>query len=46
MGYKISNLLPHDQARIAGEVYHPDGTVLNQAKAFIVTKENAEQYKK
>lgn len=45
-GAYISNVLKKDQTRIAGEVYHPDGTVLEDAKAFIITDENIERYKK
>lgn len=45
-GAYISNILKGDQSRIAGEVYHPDGTYLKDAQAFIITDENIEQYKK
>lgn len=43
-GYKVSNVLANDQKRIVAEVYHPDGTYLEEAQAFIVTAENIKQY--
>lgn len=45
-GAYISNAFADDMTRIAGEVYHPDGTVLKDAKAFLVTDSNLEKYKK
>lgn len=41
-GARIENLLPEDYTRIASEVYHPDGTVVDpkEARAILVTPDN------
>ncbi len=44
-GAHIENLDPADYDRVVGQVYHPDGTVVKEANAFIITPKNIDEYK-
>ncbi|MGX7434645.1 G5 domain-containing protein [Aerococcus sanguinicola] len=42
-GARIDNLDPADYDRVVGQVYHPDGSVVKEANAFIVTPTNIQE---
>lgn len=44
-GAHIENLDPADYDRVVGQVYHPDGSIVPQANAFIITPKNIEEMK-
>ncbi|WP_195852434.1 G5 domain-containing protein [Aerococcus mictus] len=44
-GAHIKNLDPADYDRVVGQVYHPDGSVVKEANAFIITPKNIDEFK-